>query len=306
LLNILIIARHVSIHIFDRVFAGQEPVMPMVGDQQVNVNVTDFADPVAKLVNIKFAELTDNLKSPYARRKVLAGFVLTRDNNFNEGQVICVATGTKCIFGEYMSEKGLSLNDSHAEVLARRALKKYFYDQLKFHLDPNPEMHEQSIFEKREGGGFKIKPNIDIHLYISTSPCGDARIFSPHENQDGRSDNHPNRKARGLLRTKIECGEGTIPVKSQSGIQTWDGIMQGERLLTMSCSDKIARWNVLGLQGIYWSSDSIIIILQNKIKNFLHYYCPRFRCSILKVIGGLILTNHKIFTAAVKCMISLT
>uniref|UniRef100_A0A8C1WCI2 Adenosine deaminase RNA specific B1b n=1 Tax=Cyprinus carpio TaxID=7962 RepID=A0A8C1WCI2_CYPCA len=209
-----------------------------------------LADAVSRLVVDKFSELTDNFTSPHARRKVLAGVVMTTGTDVKDAQVICVSTGTKCINGEYMSDRGLALNDCHAEIIARRSLIRYLYMQLEHFLSNNKEEHQKSIFTQCDKRGFQLKDNVQFHLYISTSPCGDARIFSPHEaGVEDQGDRHPNRKARGQLRTKIESGEGTIPVRSSNTIQTWDGVLQGERLLTMSCSDKIARWNVVGIQG---------------------------------------------------------
>lgn len=45
----------------------------------------------------------------------------------------------------------------------------------------NKEEHQKSIFMQCDKRGFRLKDNVQFHLYISTSPCGDARIFSPHE-----------------------------------------------------------------------------------------------------------------------------
>ncbi|XP_064135635.1 double-stranded RNA-specific editase 1 isoform X2 [Loxodonta africana] len=208
-----------------------------------------LADAVSRLVLDKFGDLTENFSSPHARRKVLAGIVMTTGTDVKDAKVISVSTGTKCINGEYMSDRGLALNDCHAEIISRRSLLRFLYTQLELYLN-NKDDQRRSIFQKSERGGFKLKENVQFHLYISTSPCGDARIFSPHEPiLEEPADRHPNRKARGQLRTKIESGEGTIPVRSNASIQTWDGVLQGERLLTMSCSDKIARWNVVGIQG---------------------------------------------------------
>ncbi|XP_031202430.1 double-stranded RNA-specific editase 1 isoform X2 [Mastomys coucha] len=208
-----------------------------------------LADAVSRLVLGKFSDLTDNFSSPHARRKVLSGVVMTTGTDVKDAKVISVSTGTKCINGEYMSDRGLALNDCHAEIISRRSLLRFLYAQLELYLN-NKEDQKKSIFQKSERGGFRLKDTVQFHLYISTSPCGDARIFSPHEPVlEEPADRHPNRKARGQLRTKIESGEGTIPVRSNASIQTWDGVLQGERLLTMSCSDKIARWNVVGIQG---------------------------------------------------------
>ncbi|XP_066906532.1 double-stranded RNA-specific editase Adar isoform X2 [Halyomorpha halys] len=208
------------------------------------------ANNIAELVVNEYHKVMKGMEE-YARRKVLAGVVMTTSPDCTKGTLISVATGTKCISGEYISVKGAVLNDSHAEIISRRGLLRYLYNQLALHGDSSTASDSIFVYDT-ELKTFKLKQDIRFHLYISTSPCGDARIFSPHDMEgsgDETVDRHPNRQSRGQLRTKIESGEGTIPVKSFEPVQTWDGVIQGERLLTMSCSDKLGKWNVVGIQG---------------------------------------------------------
>lgn len=261
---------------------------PITNAGELSQAPLELADHIHELIFTKFNELTSGANSQYSRRKVLAGIVMTVGDDFSRSQVISVTTGTKCINGEYMSDQGLALNDCHAEIISRRCLIRYLYSQLKLHLNGEGE---KSIFEPCQEGGFLLKEGFRFHLYISTSPCGDARIFSPHEqaaseeNKNGSADKHPNRKTRGQLRTKIESGEGTIPVKSAPTIQTWDGVMEGERLLTMSCSDKILRWNIVGVQGALLSHFIKPVYLNSIILGSLYHASHLLRAVYMRLIG---------------------
>ena len=205
-----------------------------------------WPDKVSRLVREQYERLSD-VSTDYKRR-VLAGVVM---DNAGVSSVICLSTGTKCINGEMMSLTGASLNDCHAEVVARRCLVFWLYDQLEAAVSGYSEELERT----EEGGGFCLRPAVTLHLFVSTAPCGDARIFSLHEQPAAGSNvltSAPGRLGegnRGKLRTKIESGMGTVPLPETETIQTWDGVISGERLKTMACSDKILGWNVTGCQG---------------------------------------------------------
>ncbi|CAG4958539.1 unnamed protein product [Colias eurytheme] len=205
-----------------------EPVVDNITANSSSGIPQPLADHISKLVNEKFTELMQN-DPVHLKRKVLAGIVMTIDNELEGAKIIAVTTGTKCVSGDKMSVSGRAVNDCHAEVAARRCLQRYLYKQLLMYADsPRPRVPiESSDIEPipLAHAGYRLKANRQIHLYISTAPCGDGRIFSPHEEQM-EPDRHPNRFSRGQLRTKIESGEGTIPVKNASLIQTWDGVLQ--------------------------------------------------------------------------------
>ncbi|NWZ61130.1 RED2 editase, partial [Acrocephalus arundinaceus] len=215
----------------------------------------DFADSVYQMVAQKFQELTDNFTSIHARHKTLAGIVMTKGLDIRQAQVIVLSSGTKCINGEYINDQGLAVNDCHAEIVARRAFVHFLYSQLELHLSNGADIFTKVCSGKVTGKRHTLKQREKLSLSMRTNfPHGDRLAVVTQVTQKVNSSKHIVRKYRGHLRTKIESGEGTIPVRCHNAAQTWDGVLLGEQLITMSCTDKIARWNILGLQGALLSS----------------------------------------------------
>ncbi|XP_060937551.1 double-stranded RNA-specific adenosine deaminase [Limanda limanda] len=233
-----------------RVLIGEAERAARTGElipAELPVSGSTLHDQIAMLSHQRFNALTTRIQHSLLGRKILATIVMRKGEGL--GTVVSLGTGNRCVKGEELSLKGETVNDCHAEIISRRGFLRYLYSELQKH----HEGAEDSIFEMAESEKLRIKADITFHLYISTAPCGDGALFDKScsesgDDVDGHQPLFENTK-QGKLRTKVENGEGTIPVESSAIVPTWDGIQHGERLRTMSCSDKILRWNVLGLQG---------------------------------------------------------
>ena len=247
--------------------------MPPVSAGQVSPQPHSFSDRIAEMSHAFYPQLEQSVKHPQPGRKVIAAFVM--ENTETEAmKVVSVGSGTQCITGDQMSTEGLVVNDSHAEVVARRSLMRFFFKQLLAKLSGQGN----TVFTDNDTSDpAKVRDALKFHLYISTAPCGDGALFSrgDDENREPPLDNSHKptmrNKKQGILRTKIEGGEGTIPVE-EAKQQTWDGILHGERIRTMSCSDKILRWNVLGLQGALLSQFMEPVYMSSLTLGCLHHH----------------------------------
>lgn len=96
-------------------------------------------------------------------------------------EVVSMGTGTKCIGQSKMRKSGDILNDSHAEVIARRSFQRYLLHQL--HLAA--ALKQDSIFVPGTHKGlWKLRPDLSFVFFSSHTPCGDASIIPMLEFED--------------------------------------------------------------------------------------------------------------------------
>ncbi|XP_069724951.1 tRNA-specific adenosine deaminase 1 isoform X1 [Phaenicophaeus curvirostris] len=111
---------------------------------------------------------------PAAQSELLAAVGTPRETK----EVVALGTGTKCIGQNKMRKTGDILNDSHAEIVAKRSFQRYLLHQMWLAVS-----HQQgSIFiPGTEIGKWKLKPNIVFVFFSSHTPCGDASIIPVNE-----------------------------------------------------------------------------------------------------------------------------
>lgn len=238
-----------------------------------------FHNTIAKLCLDKFNSLPKAGKPKENEWTILSCIILEDSEKF---EVVALGTGTKCIGHDKMSKDGDILNDSHAEIICRRAFLRFVYESML-------SQDSDTFLFDTETQIFTVKPSIKFHFFTTHVPCGDAAIFPKPELEDfGNVVNNcfeqnslkrtsscdeavGTKRIRleddkcDIFRTGAKCLEADVKqdLKLQGAeyhvtevVRTKPG--RGTPTLSVSCSDKIAKWCHLGLQG------ALLSILLNK------------------------------------------
>ncbi|GIY38804.1 tRNA-specific adenosine deaminase 1 [Caerostris darwini] len=246
----------------------------------------EFPDEVAKLCYDNFTKLPSKGK-PQKNKEwtLLAAILMSTEYPKQSLKIVSLTTGTKCLGYSQLSDKGDIIFDSHAEILARRGLIKFLMYQMHEVLHKNDS--EVLCYNEKEKK-FNLKCGISFHLFVSHIPCGDAAIFLKNSEttmppcleeqiQSDSGESLPKKikldvtevndlnsievnsssscASIDIYRTGAKCVQGELQDPKGPGqnfhvtgvLRTKPG--RGDPTWSMSCSDKIALWNICGIQG---------------------------------------------------------
>lgn len=144
---------------------------------------------------------------------------------------------------------GIELHDSHAEVVARRALVRFLIEELIEVLSERKDIQKSLFKISKNKHKFKIRKQYRIHMFTSKPPCGACSI---ELTQSAESNFQFLGGAKPLKDFFKNCSDSTtqkmeISELTSKPYRTDTAIIN--RSASLSCSDKIMCWNLLGLQG---------------------------------------------------------
>lgn len=198
---------------------------------------------------------------------VFATIVADEDNGQggHSTWVVSSATGSKCTT---TGPEGVCLRDMHAEVLAKRGLQRILWNEQQRTTETGvTATKHRLLLEQTNHGVYRLKQGLRLHMYISDSPCGDATIYKLSSGAmnftgakiilhgSGEEEEKVSHHPAVLLATdqaQQDHKVGREMVQELGALRIKSGrsnLPPHLRSTCMSCSDKMVRWMVLGLQG---------------------------------------------------------
>ncbi|WOO81519.1 tRNA-specific adenosine deaminase TAD1 [Vanrija pseudolonga] len=180
---------------------------------------------------------------------ILAAIVLVRPDR--EPHLVSLGTGVKVLPAARLPPLGDTVHDCHAEVLARRGFLRWLVAEA-----VRVQRGEASEWLVWREDKFGLAPGVEVFLYVSALPCGDASTLhtAAHQPADAAEafKNEAARRAASEQDTPpvpTEVVRGRNGYENYGAIRTKPGRPDSPPSISFSCSDKIATWTVLGLQG---------------------------------------------------------